>query len=86
MSRLGITFEEVAEAAFTIHNNGETPTIDKVRAYLGGTGSNTTISKYLNAWRQETPPSSEKEVKLLPGCGSDGCSTSMAANARENRC
>lgn len=53
MSRLGITFEEVADAASAIHETGETPTIDKIRTYLGGTGSNTTISKYLNVWRQQ---------------------------------
>lgn len=53
MSRVGITFEEVAEAALSIEKNGETPTIDKIRAHLGGTGSNTTISKYLQVWRNK---------------------------------
>jgi predicted nucleic acid-binding Zn-ribbon protein len=51
MSRLGVTYEEVAEVAESILQKGESPTIDKVRQSLGGTGSNTTISKYLNGWR-----------------------------------
>lgn len=54
MSRLGITYEEVAEAAFSIQKSGERPTIDKVRMHLGGTGSNTTISKHLHTWQHQT--------------------------------
>lgn len=57
MSRLGITFEEVAEAADNIQAQGQIPTIDKIRHYLGGTGSNTTISKYLSQWRNNQLPS-----------------------------
>lgn len=53
MSRLGVTYDEVAEAAFAINQTGAVPTIDKIRAHLGGTGSNTTISKYLQQWRQQ---------------------------------
>jgi len=53
MSRIGITFEEVVEAALSIERDGETPTLDKVRAYLGGTGSFTTISKFLQQWRNK---------------------------------
>ena len=37
----------------SIEKNGDAPTIDKIRAYLGGTGSNTTISKYLQLWRNQ---------------------------------
>jgi len=51
MSRLGITYHEVAEAADCLIDQNENPTIDRVRASLGGTGSNTTISKHLHAWR-----------------------------------
>src|SRR3990167_10326172 len=67
MSRLGITYEEVAEAALSIEKKGETPTIDKVRAHLGGTGSNTTISKYLQHWRQQlfSSPSKSESVPLI---------------------
>lgn len=50
MTRIGITFDEVAKTADTILAHGENPTIEKVRRDLG-TGSNSTISKYLNEWR-----------------------------------
>ncbi len=53
MNRLGITFEKVVEAAETIQAKGENPTIDRVRSFLGGTGSNTTIGKYLHNWRNQ---------------------------------
>ncbi len=56
MSRLGITYDDVAHAATFIENSGDMPTIDKVRAHLGGTGSYTTISKHLTAWRQKIIP------------------------------
>lgn len=63
MSRVGITYEEVAQAAYTLEKAGETPTIDKVRALIGGTGSFTTISKYLNMWRQKIIPVSKINEK-----------------------
>lgn len=50
MSRLGITYEEVAQVADALNKKGEAPTIDAIRMQLG-TGSFTTISKYLNIWR-----------------------------------
>src|SRR3990167_7879905 len=52
MRRVGVTLDDVTEAAETLHSRGENPTIDRVRAFLGGTGSNTTIAKYLQTWRQ----------------------------------
>jgi DNA repair exonuclease SbcCD ATPase subunit len=55
MSRPGISFEDVAEAAHAIQLKGEIPTIVKIRTILGGTGSNTTISKYLTEWRYSSP-------------------------------
>lgn len=54
MIRRGIAYEDVAQAAEELHSQGETPTIERVRSLLGGTGSNTTISKYLNEWRHYT--------------------------------
>lgn len=69
MSRLGITFEEVALAAADIQAQGQAPTIDKIRHYLGGTGSNTTISKYLSQWRREhfiANVSSRVEAQPIP--------------------
>jgi hypothetical protein len=53
MSRTGITLEQVEVAAEHILSKGENPTIEKVRAIIGGTGSNTTISKYLQEWRSK---------------------------------
>lgn len=50
MTRLGISFEDVTEAAENILAQGENPTIEKIRRELG-TGSNSTIAKYLNEWR-----------------------------------
>lgn len=50
MSRLGITFEDVEEIAEKILADGENPTIEKIRRE-SGTGSNSTISKYLHEWR-----------------------------------
>lgn len=56
MSRLGITLEEVSSAAQEIISSGQNPTIEKVRSALGSRGSNSTISKYLNQWRQQALP------------------------------
>jgi chromosome segregation ATPase len=50
MARTGINLEQVVMAAEQITSQGETPTIEKIRFMLGA-GSNTTISKYLNDWR-----------------------------------
>lgn len=53
MSRTGVTYEQVELAAEKILANGENPTIEKVRRLLGGTGSNSTLSKHLQEWRSE---------------------------------
>lgn len=53
MSRQGVTFEQVELAAEKILATGENPTIEKVRRLLGGTGSNSTLSKHLHGWRSE---------------------------------
>ncbi len=66
MGRLGITYEEVVEAALSLEQKAETPTIDKIRAYLGGTGSNTTISKYLQRWRQQFSSSATFQAPVTP--------------------
>lgn len=55
MTRSGITYAEVALAAENIQLTGEKPTIEKVRAALGGTGSHSTIAKYLQNWRENSP-------------------------------
>lgn len=53
MSRTGVTFQQVELAAEKILATGESPTIEKVRRLLGGTGSNSTLSKHLHEWRSE---------------------------------
>lgn len=53
MSRIGVTFEQVELAAEKMLGDGENPTIEKVRRLLGGTGSNSTLSKHLNDWRSQ---------------------------------
>lgn len=50
---MAITLTEVSLAAEEILQSGEQPTIEKIRLHLGGTGSNSTISKYLRDWRQQ---------------------------------
>lgn len=51
MGRLGITYDQIAQAAENILADGENPTIDKVRRLLGDTGSNSNISRYLREWK-----------------------------------
>lgn len=53
MARTGINFDQVMMAAEQIVSQGESPTIEKVRFMLGA-GSNTTISKFLNQWKQQS--------------------------------
>ncbi len=55
MSRLGITFEQVESMAEALLAEGKHPTIERIRHILGGTGSNSTISKHLRAWRLTRP-------------------------------
>lgn len=51
MARAGVTYDEVAQAATQLTEQGKSVTIEAVRAKLH-TGSNTTLSKHLNQWRQ----------------------------------
>jgi hypothetical protein len=52
MPRAGITSEQVYEAAEALTQEGLTPTVHTVRERLG-TGSFSTITGYLNAWRAD---------------------------------
>ena len=52
MGRIGVTYKDVVEAAATIRNDGENPTVDRVRQSLG-TGSKSTIAPFLKRWRSE---------------------------------
>ena len=52
MGRKGITLEDVSHAAESLRNEGQQPTVDRVREFLG-TGSKTTITPLLRLWRQQ---------------------------------
>jgi chromosome segregation ATPase len=60
MQRHGVDYHLVAQAAEQLTARGEAPTIDRVRVILGS-GSNTTISKYLHQWRNNTVHSYHNE-------------------------
>lgn len=51
MARAGITATEVEKVAADLAANGENPTVDAVRAALGGTGSKSTIAPLLKRWK-----------------------------------
>ncbi len=60
MGRLGITYEQVAEAAALLVANGENPTIERVRRTLGDTGSNSNVSKDLRQWERKLFENAER--------------------------
>ena len=62
MARTGITYEEVEIQADTLIARGENPTLEKIRRGLGDTGSNSTISRYLNEWRAHRATSHLYEI------------------------
>lgn len=62
MSRNGITYEQVELAAEKVLDNGDNPTIERVRNILGGTGSNTTIAKHLNEWKSKRLRASTQDL------------------------
>lgn len=65
MSRLGITFEQVEQVANAILQAGQNPTIERIRSQLG-TGSASTISKYLLIWRNKRAHGYEMEISTSP--------------------
>ena len=54
MARTGVTYEQVKDVAELLTKAGESPTIEKVRLELGGTGSYSTLSRHIKQWRSET--------------------------------
>ena len=52
MSRTGIGYQEVALAAEKLVQQGASPTIERIRVLLG-TGSYSTVSKYLSEWKTQ---------------------------------
>lgn len=53
MARAGILYSQVAKAAAGLTAAGTNPTVDNVRAALGGTGSKSTIAPMLKQWKTE---------------------------------
>ncbi|MEK8088389.1 DNA-binding protein [Thermithiobacillus plumbiphilus] len=56
MARIGISFEDVRDAALKLQDQDLLPTVERVRAQLGS-GSHSTIARHLRDWRtqQEKP-------------------------------
>ncbi|MBL4869085.1 MAG: DNA-binding protein [Pseudomonadales bacterium] len=52
MGRIGITHQDVARAAEAVRQDGEEPTVDRVRIKLG-TGSRSTIAPLLKQWKAD---------------------------------
>ncbi len=53
MARPGITYQDVVNAIQALATSEQNPTIESIRHQLG-TGSSSTIAKYLRAWRAQT--------------------------------
>ncbi|MBI2379486.1 MAG: DNA-binding protein [Gammaproteobacteria bacterium] len=52
MAKIGVTYEEVAEAADHLYEQRLTVTVDRVREELGR-GSKTTLVRHIQRWREE---------------------------------
>lgn len=63
MARPGIVYEQVAAAADALKAQGQRPTIDAVRMHLG-TGSKSTIHRYLRQWEDSRPPVAAAPVEM----------------------
>jgi len=55
MARSGVLYVHVANAATRLVADGHNPTIDSIRAALGGTGSKSTIAPLLKRWKSAHP-------------------------------
>lgn len=55
MARSGVLYVHVAQAAARLVAAGHSPTIDRIRADLGGTGSKSTIAPLLKRWKSAHP-------------------------------
>ena len=63
MARPGITREQVWQAADQLKGEGDDPTIEKIRARIGG--SPNTVHKHFREWRQ-SQPQAQREAPQLP--------------------
>lgn len=67
MARLGITYDDVAEAAVRLHIAHKSITVDSIREALGSTGSKSTIAPLLKRWRTvQHNASGELQASLPP--------------------
>ncbi|MAZ90327.1 MAG: hypothetical protein CL693_22070 [Cellvibrionaceae bacterium] len=64
MARPGITFDQVAAEAERQRAAGATPTIEKIRAAIGG--SPNTVHKHLKVWKGVNPEGERKAPELPP--------------------
>ena len=62
MARLGVTYQDIANAADQLVGRGKQPTIELIRNLLG-TGSTTTIANHLRKWRAEQDGSTSVAIK-----------------------
>ena len=62
MSRVGIDYGNVKQAALQLLAQGEAPSVQKIREILG-TGSHTTIAGHLKNWREDH---AQKVIRHLP--------------------
>jgi len=75
VARIGISKEDVVQAAEILLAEGKSPTVIQVRQMLGNTGSNTTINKHLSEWKIQKLTSgfnvSSEQVSIDNKRGSD---------------
>ncbi|MBV9576837.1 MAG: DNA-binding protein [Gammaproteobacteria bacterium] len=65
MSRIGITFEEVKKAIGELQGKQKNPTVDAIREILG-TGSKSTIARFLREWKTHYGLSTDQSSCLPP--------------------
>ena len=63
MSRTGITYEEVKKAIAELQGRQKNPTVDSIREILG-TGSKSTIARFLREWRAQHGLGSDSDGRL----------------------
>lgn len=63
MGRIGITFQEVKKAIAQLQGKQKNPTVDSIREILG-TGSKSTIARFLREWRAQHGVHSDDEARL----------------------
>lgn len=65
MARLGLTYEQVADAADGLINSGTAVTVQTLRDKLGS-GSYSTLSKHLTAWKEKQEQAGKLDIPEMP--------------------